>query len=303
MDAPSSTDIFLFDRFRLDRRIRTLSRSDEHGFFAPLAISSRALDILGVLVERPGDLVSRAEIFSAVWPDTVVEDSNLNVQIAGLRRVLDEGRIDGSCIQTIPGRGYRFAVPVIQGERAFGPPASGPQSGNGAAGPIKPVSVVPTAVPTRPRRWFGFAATFLLLAVAGASAAWVCSDRWVGSADTRPRLSMVVLPFTNLGPDPDREDVADAITASLTTDLSRIQDIFLISADKAFSSGNRKLGVRYALEGSVQRSGSQVRVNAQLIDAETDTLCGPSDSTATSAICLRCRTTSRGAWRLPSISN
>ena len=96
MDAPSSTDIFLFDRFRLDRRIRTLSRSDEHGFFAPLAISSRALDILGVLIERPGDLVSRAEIFSAAWPDTVVEDSNLNVQIAGLRRVLDGGRTDGS---------------------------------------------------------------------------------------------------------------------------------------------------------------------------------------------------------------
>ena len=133
MNAPSFTDIFLFDGFRLDRRGGALSRSDEHGFFAALAISSRALDILGLLVERQGDLVSRAEIFSAVWPETVVEDSNLNVQIAALRRVLDEGRANGSCIQTIPGRGYRFAVPVTRVE-AFASPASGRSSGNGAAG-------------------------------------------------------------------------------------------------------------------------------------------------------------------------
>src|SRR5215472_6142599 len=116
MNATSSADVFRFDGFRLDRRSGVLSRGDEHGVFAPLAISSRALDILGVLVERSGDLVSRTEIFSVVWPDTVVEDSNLNVQIAALRRVLDEGRANGSCIQTIPGRGYRFAVPVTEVE-------------------------------------------------------------------------------------------------------------------------------------------------------------------------------------------
>ena len=51
---------------------------------------------------------------AAVWPETVVEDSNLNVQIAALRRVLDEGRTEGSCIQTIPGRGYRFTAPVTR---------------------------------------------------------------------------------------------------------------------------------------------------------------------------------------------
>src|SRR5215472_10180481 len=145
MNAPSFTDIFLFDGFRLDRRGGALSRSDEHGFFAALAISSRALDILGLLVERQGDLVSRAEIFSAVWPDTVVEDSNLNVQIAGLRRVLDEGRAEGSCIQTIPGRGYRFTVPVTRDEPA-NPPASGHSSGNGSAGAIgQPESITPPA--------------------------------------------------------------------------------------------------------------------------------------------------------------
>jgi hypothetical protein len=60
--------------------------------------------------------VSRDELIAAVWPAKIVEDSNLNMQIAALRRLLDEGRADGSCIQTIPRRGYRFTVPVTRVE-------------------------------------------------------------------------------------------------------------------------------------------------------------------------------------------
>ena len=112
MDALSSTDIFLFGGFRLDRR--GLFRRGEGGVFVPVAIGSRALDVLGVLVERPGDLVSRDEIMAAVWPETVVEDSNLPVQIRALRRVLDQGRADGSRIQTAAGRGYRLVATVTR---------------------------------------------------------------------------------------------------------------------------------------------------------------------------------------------
>src|SRR5208282_6184749 len=114
MRAASSTEIFLFGSFRLDRRSGVLFRRDERDTYVPLTMGSRALDILGVLIERPGELVSRAEIIAAVWPETAVEDSNLNVQIAALRRVLDEGRSGRSCIQTIPGRGYRFTAPVTR---------------------------------------------------------------------------------------------------------------------------------------------------------------------------------------------
>src|ERR1700720_4764281 len=126
IDALSSTESSLFEGFRLDRRARVLFRRDERGVFAPMAIGSRALDILGVLVERPGDLVSRAEIIAAVWPGTAVEDSNLNVQIAALRRVLREGQAERSCIQTIPGHGYRFTAPVTRvAADASAPPAGG----------------------------------------------------------------------------------------------------------------------------------------------------------------------------------
>ena len=119
MHTPSSGDIWLFGEFRLNRRTGVLFRRDERGVFAPLPMGSRALDILGVLFERAGELVPRAEIISAVWAGTAVEDSNLDVQIAALRRVLDERRTEGSCIQTIRGRGYRFTAPVTQAAADF----------------------------------------------------------------------------------------------------------------------------------------------------------------------------------------
>jgi len=97
---------------------------------------------------------------------------------------------------------------------------------------------------------------------------------------TAPRLSIVVLPFANLSNDPEQQYFADGITEDLTTDLSRLAHMLVISRNSAFTNRDkpvnakqigRELGVRYVLEGSVQRSGDRVRVNAQLIDAETDT--------------------------------
>jgi adenylate cyclase len=93
-----------------------------------------------------------------------------------------------------------------------------------------------------------------------------------------PRLSIVVLPFTNLSNDPEQEYFADGITDDLTSDLSRISDSFVIARNTAFTYKGkpvdakqigRELGVRYVLEGSVRRAGDQVQVNAQLVDAET----------------------------------
>lgn len=93
-----------------------------------------------------------------------------------------------------------------------------------------------------------------------------------------PRLSILVLPFANIGAAPEQEYFADGVTESLTTDLSRMRGMMVIGRSTAFTykgkrvdlkQVGRELGVRYVLEGSVQRSGDQVRVNAQLIDVET----------------------------------
>jgi adenylate cyclase len=102
----------------------------------------------------------------------------------------------------------------------------------------------------------------------------------LGPATTSvPRLSIVVLPFANLSDDREQQYFADGITEDLTTDLLRLENMFVISRNTAFTYRNkpidtkqigRELGVRYVLEGSVRRSGNQLRVNAQLIDAATD---------------------------------
>ena len=93
-----------------------------------------------------------------------------------------------------------------------------------------------------------------------------------------PRLSIVVLPFANIGGDPEQEHFVDGVTESLTTDLSRIRHAVVIGRNTAFTYKGkhvdlkqigRELNVRYVLEGSVQRGGNRMRVNVQLIDAET----------------------------------
>jgi TolB-like protein/Flp pilus assembly protein TadD len=231
MDALASPDILVFEGFRLDRRLGRLLKQDEDGAWRPVAIGSRALHVLAALTDRPGILLSRDAIIAAAWPGTVVEDANLAVQISALRRVLDRDRAEGSCIQTIPGRGYRFVAPVTR-----------------------------IGAETR----------------SDVRTARTPSD---GDERSRPRLSIVVLPFANLSDDREQQYFADGITEDLTTDLSRLAHSFVISCNTAFTYRNkpidtaqigRDFGVRCVLEGSVRRSGSYVRVNAQLIDAATD---------------------------------
>ncbi len=287
MDRLGSAEILLFEGFRFDRPGGCLFRLDRAGIAEPVALGSRALDLLFLLAERHGELISKDAIMDAVWPGTVVEEGNLTVQISALRRILDQNREQGSCIQTVPGRGYRFVSPVTR-------PTSAPSSGNGSDGSIaengegqvpgapgKPGSM-PAAVAPRDRHrvWGGIMA--MVIGALGLFAVVIAGNwhlPWSGEARPVPRLSIVVLPFANLSDDREQQYFADGITDDLTTDLSRLADMFVISRNTAFTYRNkpvdakligRELGVRYVVEGSVRRSGDQVRVNAQLIDAETD---------------------------------
>jgi TolB-like protein/DNA-binding winged helix-turn-helix (wHTH) protein len=292
MDAIAPADMLLFEGFRLDRRLGCLLKPDEDGAWRPVALGSRALDVLAILADQQGALLSKDEIMAAAWPGIVVDDNNLAVQISALRRVLDINRAEGSCIQTIPGRGYRFVAPVTRTNSAA-PPVAFPPSGNGVDEhitadeqlqgrpivPARPDEPPSQATPRRPRRAISAGAISILILVAAGLAAWHL--RSPGSDETRPapRLSIVVLPFADLGDDPKQQDFADGITEDLTTDLSRIADMLVISHNSAFTYKDkpanakqigRELGVRYVLEGSVEHFGNRVRINAQLIDAETN---------------------------------
>jgi TolB-like protein/class 3 adenylate cyclase/Tfp pilus assembly protein PilF len=137
-------------------------------------------------------------------------------------------------------------------------------------------------------RVLGATVAAVILIAAGGGGWWVWSGRHAGPVASTvplltqpfsaPRLSMVVLPFANLSKDPEQEYFVDGITEDLTTDLAHIQGSVVIARNTAFAYKGkpvdakqigRELGVRYVLEGSVQRAGNQVRINAQLVDAET----------------------------------
>jgi adenylate cyclase len=158
-----------------------------------------------------------------------------------------------------------------------------------------PTRRVPIAVPSRHRRSIvapiGVAlAAMLVIAVvtwwfwpttrsSPTATPAVAATTSIGQPLVAPRLSIVVLPFANLSNDLDQQYFADGVTENLTTDLSWVQLMLVISRNTAFTYRDkpvetkqigRELGVRYVLEGSVQRSGNQVRITAQLIDASTD---------------------------------
>jgi predicted ATPase/DNA-binding winged helix-turn-helix (wHTH) protein len=104
---PSADDGISFGPFRLFPARQLLLEADK-----PVRLGSRALDILVALVERRGDLVSKEELIARVWPDTFVEDGNLRVHMAALRRALGDGQAGTRFIATVPGRGYRFVSPT-----------------------------------------------------------------------------------------------------------------------------------------------------------------------------------------------
>ena len=210
----------------------------------------------------------------AVWPDTIVEEANLTVQIATLRKVLDEGRTAESCIQTVIGRGYRFRPSV---ERVAPLPVRAPIATKGQ--PAVVAMARPDQSPRPRRRPFLWAALAACLAVV-ALLSWPMSGDSRTASDPPPRLSLIVLPFQNLGGDAKDDYLADAITDDLTTDLSQIGGTFVTARESAYTYKGkatdvrqigRELGVRYVLEGSVRRIGGTLRVNVQLVSAETGT--------------------------------
>lgn len=112
MDAPRPHSVFSFGKFRFDRRAGGLFRIADDVTRVAVPLGSRGLDLLELLLERHGEVVSQSEIMAAVWSDVVVAAANLAVQVSALRRVLDQNRSDAGWIQTVPGKGYRFVGPV-----------------------------------------------------------------------------------------------------------------------------------------------------------------------------------------------
>ena len=219
--------VLRFGAFSLDH-YRGLSRRNASGNLLPVVISARALDVLRTLVDAHGELVTKQALMEATWPGMVVEDSNLTVHISALRRLLDEDRTEGSYIQTIIGRGYRFVEENTPAETGFdaGMPAE-------QAVPLPPIIVA--AIPKRhipARLMVALAALALVLAAAGG---WMLRNQIsppVIVAGAMPsaqpgsfspedrRLSVIVLTFENSSGDPAQDALAARVTRDLTDTIA-----------------------------------------------------------------------------------
>jgi TolB-like protein/DNA-binding winged helix-turn-helix (wHTH) protein/Flp pilus assembly protein TadD len=279
-EAPTAVE---FGRYQLLPKRRELHAGGER-----VRLGSRAFDVLMVLTEARGALVTKDEILARVWPGTVVEENNLVVQIATLRKALGEDR---DFIRTEPGRGYRFMAevrsPGSEAEAQIGPDAAtigaAPDEPAGPAsdGPARPAASdlgdladaggSSPRLPVRSIYAFGFG-----LIVIAALSFWVLYSHSSGSSIIR---SLAVLPLQNLSTDPSEDYFADGMTDELITGLGQISALRVISRTSVMTyKGVRKplpqiareLDVDAIVEGTVLRSGDRVRITAQLIQVPAD---------------------------------
>ena len=272
-----------------------------------IRLQEKPLRVLALLAERQGQLVTREELKKRLWPeDTFVDfETGLNTAVSKLRDALSDSAETPRYIETIPRRGYRFLVAVekLGGVIRAGPTSpigvsaipGTPAASRGESAEEKtgsPVAISETEASSlqghpqnssssrtasKPPNWKIVAAASALIALLATGGYFGYRKFWNGGRDSA--VSIAVLPFTNLTGDSTKEYLSDGVTEEMITSLARTQggQLHVIARTSAMSYKLShetvkqicgELGVRYALEGSVQSEGERLRVTAQLIRCE-----------------------------------
>jgi len=260
----ASRQIYQFGEWRLDPTERLLLRNDE-----PIALAPKVFDILLLLVERAGSLVTKDEFMAQVWHDAFVEDGALAQNILQLRKVLG----NSAAVETVSKKGYRFLLPVQVVETASARQRTARLGQNTSEGQFPR-----DGLRSRAHRWLWVTASTLVLS--GMTGAYFyIHSRSVRASAPSSISSLAVLPLQNLSGDPSQEYFADGMTDELITDLAQIHSLRVISrtsvmqfkhTDKKLSDIAVELNVDAVVEGSVLRTGNSVRITAQLLDARQD---------------------------------
>jgi TolB-like protein/DNA-binding winged helix-turn-helix (wHTH) protein/Flp pilus assembly protein TadD len=282
--AVPSPRLIRFGVFELDLRSGELQKQGRK-----IRLEGQPLHVLICLLENAGELVTREELHRKLWPaDTFVNfEHGLNAAVKRLRQALSDSADNPRFVETLPRRGYRFIAPIQAAGVSGDVPAV-----NVAAG----VTAVPatrdqpapkdhdqvdlsekTVVFRRrvwPRAWKSFGVALLL--VLGILVVWILRP---GSHSTPVIRSLAVLPLENLSGDSSQDYFSDGMTDELITELGQISELRVISrtsvmtykgAHKSLQQIARDLNVDSVVEGTVLRSGNQVRITAQLILAAAD---------------------------------
>jgi TolB-like protein/DNA-binding winged helix-turn-helix (wHTH) protein/tetratricopeptide (TPR) repeat protein len=270
-----------FGPFEVDFRAGELLKNGRK-----IRLQDQPLQVLAMLLKQPGEVVTREELRTKLWPtDTFVDfDHGLNNAINRLREALNDSADSPKFIETLPRRGYRFVAEVsdetaretptgVVSDTAANPgPSSAMTQGRvESAKPPSPRSAVRTS-----RHWLvaggGVVAAALIFAYLG------YKRPFASSAATQIH-SIAVLPLENLSGDPSQEYFADGMTDALTTYLAQVRGIRVISrtsamhykgTKKALPEIAKELGVDAVVEGSASRSNGVIHINAQLVHAPGD---------------------------------
>ncbi len=271
--------IYRFDRFELDPLRRTLSRAGE-----PIVLQGRPFDTLVYLLQHHDRVVTRAELFAAVWPDRVVEENNLGQAIASLRRSLQD-QAAGTLILTVAGRGYRIGVPV-EYDTGAGQPLPRPIGDRAQPDARHSTAATPAPASGRPISLRLAAAILLAVVAVGAIVLWPRAPRPTDRpVFAPPPHSLAVLAFANLSGDAAQDYLSDGLADELIDRLGRIGAVRVAGRLSAFSfkaggvnsapAGGagvtigeiaRRLNVGAVLEGSVRKAGSRLEITARLVD-------------------------------------
>ncbi len=257
-----------FENFELDVRAGELRR---HG--VRVRLRGQPLQVLEILLERAGEVVTREELQKQIWPaDTFVDfDHSLHNAIARIREALGDSAEKPRYIETLPRRGYRYIGPV---EDSPAPAA--------VAERVADANIEESIAPP-PKQQSRFAVALGALSLCAVVAlglfAWTMRWRVHAKAAAVPIHSIAVLPLSNLSGNPSEEFFSDGMTDQLITDLAQVGSLRVISRTSVMQYKGttrnlreiaRELNVDAIVEGSVIRSGQQVRVTAQLLEARTD---------------------------------
>jgi len=261
-------ELYEFGPFRLEPDERKLLRGEE-----VVALTPKAFDTLVLLVRNTGHLLEKDELIRALWPESFVEEGNLTNNVFLLRKALGE---DPQYIETVPKRGYRFVGAVRQLPKVAPTQAmSGPVlQGTPPVETKRPLVEVPKNL--GPLGLAAIAVAVLAIAAIG----WKISFGRSATPKAAPQIrSLAVLPLENLSRDPEQEYFSDALTEGLTNDLGKFNALRVISrtstmqykvTKKTIPEIARDLNVDAVIEGTVLRSGNQVRITVNLIQAQPE---------------------------------
>ncbi len=282
--SASSTKIVRFGVFEVDLKSCELRK---HG--VRLKLPEQPFQVLAVLLEKPGEIITRDELHSRLWQgDTFVDfDHGLNNAVMKLREVLGDSSDNPRFVETIPRRGYRFIAPAE--ESVYSTQVSVPEPAGLGGGPDPAESgqveaAVPLTTPVSPgthlrRIGLVVAVALAAFAVVGAFVFYYGRAGNSGGVEPEHSTSLVVLPLDNLSGDKDQEYFADGMTDELIANLAKIRSLRVISRSTAMAyKGTRKplseiareLKVDAVVEGTVLRVGNRVRITAELVQVATD---------------------------------